>query len=93
MKLSASGDHLTYCTNIHRGESWADVWHFLQNDVLAVKRAVCPDQPFGVGLRLSGIAVGRGQPARGARRAQELSERKRSTSLPSMPFPTAPSTA
>jgi sugar phosphate isomerase/epimerase len=57
MKISPEIGHLTYCTNIHRGETWAEVWQFLQTDVLAVKKTFCPDHAFGVGLRLSWIAV------------------------------------
>jgi sugar phosphate isomerase/epimerase len=59
MKLG-QGAHLTYCTNIHAGESWAEIRANLEAHVLAVKRRVSPDRPFGVGLRL------------GARAAEEL---------------------
>lgn len=55
MKVGAA--HLTYCTNIHAGESWADVRAILETHVLDVKARVCPDQPFGVGLRLSARAA------------------------------------
>jgi sugar phosphate isomerase/epimerase len=55
MKLSDS--HLTYCTNIHAGESWAQVMANLRTHVVAVKAMVCPDRPFGVGLRLSAAAA------------------------------------
>lgn len=57
MKLPGKSGHLTYCTNVHRGETWAEVWHLLQTDVLAVRRDVAPDRPFAIGLRLSGIAL------------------------------------
>lgn len=56
MKL-ASGGHLSYCTNIHPGESWAEVRANLEGPVLAVKRALAPARAFGVGLRLSGAAT------------------------------------
>ena len=49
--------HLTYCTNIHPGESWAEVRANLETHVVEVKRRVCPDAPFGVGLRLSARAA------------------------------------
>lgn len=49
--------HLTYCTNIHAGESWAEVRSVLETHVLAVKKRVSPDAPFGVGLRLSAQAL------------------------------------
>lgn len=51
------GCHLTYCTNIHAGESWAEVRHNLQRYLPAVKRAVAPHEHFGVGLRLSAAAA------------------------------------
>ncbi len=58
MKLRAAGQpHLTYCTNIHPGESWAEVRANLARYTTAVKAAVAPDVPFGVGLRLSGRAA------------------------------------
>ncbi|HUJ60121.1 MAG TPA: metabolite traffic protein EboE [Kofleriaceae bacterium] len=49
--------HLAYCTNIHAGESWAEVRANLERFVLGVKARVCPDAPFGVGLRLSARAA------------------------------------
>jgi hypothetical protein len=60
MKLGAA--HLTYCTNIHPGETWPEVEANLVRHVAAVKARVAPDAPFGVGLRLS------------ARAAQELTD-------------------
>jgi sugar phosphate isomerase/epimerase len=53
----ADGSHLTYCTNIHAGESWAEVRENLACHVVEVKRRVCPTAPFGVGLRLSARAA------------------------------------
>jgi len=47
---------VTYCTNIHPGESWADTLRSLETHTLAVKTAVCPNSPFPVGLRVSGQA-------------------------------------
>jgi sugar phosphate isomerase/epimerase len=52
-----AGAHLTYCTNIHPGESWADVQRALRTHVVEVKRRVAPASPFGVGLRLSARAA------------------------------------
>jgi sugar phosphate isomerase/epimerase len=58
MRLSLPGTpHLTYCTNIHPGESWAEVQRNLERFTLPVKRAIAPDEPFGVGLRLSARAA------------------------------------
>jgi hypothetical protein len=59
MKLATPGGsaHLTYCTNIHRGERWAEVDRALRTHLPAIKAAVAPDQALGVGLRLSAIAA------------------------------------
>ena len=51
------GLHLAYCTNIHRGESWPEIFHALEQQTLAVRRRVCPDQPYAIGLRLSNVAA------------------------------------
>jgi sugar phosphate isomerase/epimerase len=48
---------LTYCTNIHPGESLDDVREAVTTKVAAVKRRVSPAAPFGVGLRLSARAA------------------------------------
>jgi hypothetical protein len=57
------GSLLSYCTNIHPGESWADTLTSLKRHLPKVKGAVAPDKPFGVGLRLSAQAAdGLGQP-------------------------------
>ena len=58
MKLAVPGEpHLTYCTNIHPGESWAEVRANLERHVARVKAVVAPTRPFGVGLRLSASAA------------------------------------
>lgn len=48
--------HLTYCTNIHPGENWEAHFKQLQQHVPLVKAALSPQQPFGIGLRLSNTA-------------------------------------
>ena len=53
---SNQGYHLTYCTNIHPGETWAAVFESLRTHVLPVKARVSPHKPFAVGLRLSELA-------------------------------------
>lgn len=50
------GFHLTYCTNIHPGESWEAVWDSLKQYLLSIKAHISPDKPFGIGLRLSNRA-------------------------------------
>src|SRR3984893_3012388 len=59
MKLDqlAGNVNLTYCTNIHAGESWSDIRASLDAHVPAIKAAVAPDRALGIGLRLSGEAA------------------------------------
>lgn len=45
--------HLAYCTNIHRGESWAETFSALERYTLRVKERVCPKGAYAIGLRLS----------------------------------------
>jgi hypothetical protein len=51
MKLS-SGIHLAYCTNVHRGENWAETFAALEKHVLPVRQRVAPGQGYAIGLRL-----------------------------------------
>lgn len=46
--------HLTYCTNIHPGNGWSEVYANLQRYGPALKQRLAPDTDFGIGLRLSG---------------------------------------
>ena len=62
MKLQ-HGLHLAYCTNIHRGENWAQTFETLQKYTLAVRDRVAPGRPYAIGLRL------------GEQAARELSDR------------------
>ena len=57
MRIGADGVHLTYCSNIHPGESWADVRANIERFFPAVRDRVAPGKPFGVGLRLSARAA------------------------------------
>lgn len=45
--------HLTYCTNIHSGETWDEIFNNLKQYTVNVKKRLIPDAPFGIGLRLS----------------------------------------
>jgi hypothetical protein len=49
--------HLSYCTNIHPAETWAETERMLQSHVLAVRDLVSGGEPFGIGLRLSAVAA------------------------------------
>lgn len=51
--MRTSNGYLTYCTNIHAGESWGDHFAALQQNIPGIKKRICNDQPFGIGLRLS----------------------------------------
>lgn len=53
--LTNSG-HLTYCTNIHSGESWKDHFNEIKKYFMGIKKELSPDKPFGLGLRLSNVA-------------------------------------
>ena len=53
---NAENVHLTYCLNIHRGETWEENFAAVRDKALAVKKLVCPGKPFGLGMRLSNAA-------------------------------------
>ncbi len=48
--------HLTYCTNIHPGETWPAHFTALKNNFPAIKMQVSPYKAMGIGLRLSNVA-------------------------------------
>ena len=54
MKLNSS--HLSYCTNIHAGESWKDHFESLDLNFPIIKKEFSPNQAMGIGLRLSNSA-------------------------------------
>lgn len=49
--------HFSYCSNIHAGESWPEVFEALKKNIPFVKQSVSHDKPFGIGLRLSNEAA------------------------------------
>jgi hypothetical protein len=57
MRLASGPCHLTYCSNIHPGETWAEVRANLGRYVPSVRDQVAPGRPFGIGLRLSAEAA------------------------------------
>lgn len=57
MKIGTSTDHLTYCLNIHPGESWTEIREAIREKAVRVRGAVAPDRPFGLGLRLGARAA------------------------------------
>jgi hypothetical protein len=42
------GINLAYCTNIHRGETWAETFGTLQQYSLAVRDQVSPGKPYAI---------------------------------------------
>ena len=50
------GLHLAYCTNVHRGETWAETFDALATHTLRVKERVAPKNSYAIGLRLSDVA-------------------------------------
>ena len=45
--------HLSYCSNIHPGESWEATFENLKQYIPEVKKRLKVDKSFGIGLRLS----------------------------------------
>ncbi len=48
---------LTYCTNIHPGESWQEIFAAVRDSAPVVKKRISPHRPFPLGLRLSAAAA------------------------------------
>jgi hypothetical protein len=48
---------ITYCTNIHPGETWDETFAALRAHIPIVKAAVSPSHAFPIGLRLSSRAA------------------------------------
>jgi hypothetical protein len=51
------GVHLTYCTNIHAGETWPEIRASLEAHLPRIRALIAQGRPMGVGLRLSGVAA------------------------------------
>jgi len=52
-----NNQHLTYCLNVHTGESWDECLAAIEKYALEVRRRVAPGISFGLGMRLSRIAA------------------------------------
>ena len=58
MRLASDpSTHLTYCSNIHPGESWMETFTNIDLYVPALRQALRPGGEFGIGLRLSDRAA------------------------------------
>ena len=56
MQIEHHKAHLTYCSNIHPGESWDETFHNLKTYTTQVRSGLT-EAPFGIGLRLSHLAA------------------------------------
>ncbi|EKB47939.1 metabolite traffic protein EboE [Cecembia lonarensis] len=54
--MQIQGHHLSYCSNIHPGETWEDTFQSLKDYIPKVKSNLGIKGPFGIGLRLSNQA-------------------------------------
>ena len=54
--MKTTSGHLTYCSNIYPGERWKDHFAALKESFPSIKQELSPDQPMGIGLRLSNLA-------------------------------------
>ncbi|WP_114752359.1 metabolite traffic protein EboE [Pleomorphovibrio marinus] len=54
--MKIKNQHLTYCTNIHPGESWTDTFDNLKKYLPGIREKVGVEGPFAIGLRLSNEA-------------------------------------
>ncbi len=52
--MHLSKQHFTYCTNIHPSQGLQEVTASLERYAVPLKAEFAPNQPFGIGLRLSG---------------------------------------
>ncbi len=56
MKVGGGFD-LTYCSNIHAGETWDEVFSALSVSLPRIRELLAHEGPFGIGLRLSAAAA------------------------------------
>jgi hypothetical protein len=54
--MDIKGFHLSYCSNIHPGESWDATFQNLKIYIPEVRQRLKAEGPFGIGLRLSNEA-------------------------------------
>jgi hypothetical protein len=54
--MQIKGHHLSYCSNIHPGETWEDTFQSLKDYIPKVKANLGTQGAFGIGLRLSNQA-------------------------------------
>src|ERR1700677_429638 len=49
--------HLTYCLNVHKGESWDENLAAIREKILPIRDRVAAGKKFGLGLRISHLAA------------------------------------
>ena len=49
--------HLTYCLNVHPGETWEENLEAIRTVTIKIRDRVAPHRPFGLGLRLGHLAA------------------------------------
>ena len=54
--MQINKSYLTYCTNIHPGESWKEHFSAIRKHFPSIKKQISLNQPMGIGLRLSNTA-------------------------------------
>lgn len=54
--MEINNHHLTYCSNIHPGESWKETFENLEKYIPEIKKQLNTSEPFAIGLRLSNEA-------------------------------------
>jgi len=54
--MEINSAHITFCTNIYAGESWAAHFAVLKDSFPVLKAQLSPEKPMGIGLRLSNLA-------------------------------------
>lgn len=54
--MQINNHHLTYCSNIHPGESWKETFENLEKYIPEIKEILKTTAPFAIGLRLSNEA-------------------------------------
>lgn len=76
MKISPDSPlHLTYCLNVHRGESWAENFDAIRDKAMVVRDRLAAEGRggrFGLGLRLSNQAAGELESAEARREVREF---------------------
>jgi sugar phosphate isomerase/epimerase len=56
MKIKEN-QHLTYCLNVHSGETWDENLAAIKKFTLPIQNTISKNEPFGLGLRLSNDAA------------------------------------